>query len=341
MCFGNTVVKEDKTSTPDPALTAAAKSNTDFLSNLRNTGYQAYGGPKVADQTPDTLTGADMIRTLAGTSDPYTSTVAGAATNAATAGPQSVSTGRAIDNVPGANGGPAGTTQDYMDPYLASVLAPQLRDIDLQTSKNQNKLDATAAMGGAFGDARTGIQASENTRLGNLARTDTIGQGYSNAFNNAMALKTGDINRNLDVGKTNAALNEQGMARQLAGGNALQALDTHDTGRQADMATLLTNIGNAKQSNDQAKLSAAYEEFAKATGYPLQVAQLIGGTLQPTAYGSNTVTSGPDNSGYGMIAALGGTALKAALAPATGGLSLAVPSGGSPGGTGGGLGGLY
>jgi hypothetical protein len=312
MCFGNKVTDTKATAVPQQ-LTDAASSNTAALAKLRDAGYQAYQGQRVADQTPDTETGAGMIRSLAGTTNPYTSTIAGAATNAATAGPQRVSAGRTIDNVPGANGGPAGTTQDYMDPYLSSVLAPQLRDIDLQTIKNQQGLDAQATMGGAFGDARTGIQAAENTRLGNQARTDTIGRGYSGAFNNAMGLKTADINRNLDVGKTNAALGEQGFARALAGGQALQGLDSHNTGRQADLAGLLGKVGEARRTNNQAKLDAAYQEFSKATGYPIEVAKAITASLNPHAYGHTETQSKPDNSGYGMVGTLAGTALGAAL----------------------------
>jgi hypothetical protein len=50
----------------------------------------------------------------------------------------------------------------------------------------------------------------------------------------------------------------------------------------------------------------------------------------------NATTTAPDNSGFGILGSLLGTGVKAALAPATGGASLLMPTSlGSIGGTGG------
>lgn len=315
MCFGNDTKTGETISskTIDPYLAGASKSNIDYLNNYRDTGFQEYGGPRVADLSGDENSAYGMIRSLAGTSDPYTSTLQNTYGNAATAGPQTVSTSRVIDDVPGSGAGGGGSTQDYMNPYIAQVLGPQLRELQRQAQLNQNSLDARATMGGAFGDARSGFEASENTKNLNNAVTDTTGKTMSDAYGNAMALKTGDINRLLDVDKTNAGLAETGMSRALAGGAALQGLDKWNTGRTADLATMLAQAGGAERGNQQSKLDAAYDEFNKGRQFPLDVSKVISASLS----GSPLVQQGtadqttykPDNSGFGMLASLAGSLL--------------------------------
>lgn len=330
-CFGNKTVSTENTSKQaDPALRQVGLNNLDFLTKLRDSGYQSYGGQRVADLSGDENNAGGMIRSLAGSQNPYTSNLESVYGRVANTGPQNVSTTRVIDNVPGQGAG--GSTADYMNPYLAQVLAPQLREIDQQAVENQKGLDARAAMGGAFGDARSGFEASQNTKNANLLRSDTTGRGYSDAFNNAMGLKTADINRLLNAGQFNASMNEQGLARALQGGQALQGLDKYNTGRQADLANLLQQFGATGRGIDQAKLDAAYQEFAKKQQYPLDIAKLIAGGVAG-APGNTTGTTekqAPDNSGWGLLGALGGTALGGGLFGKPFGGNKAGYYGGSP-----------
>jgi hypothetical protein len=340
---------------------------------MRDSGFQDYTGPRVADLNSDQSGAASLIRALAGSNNPYTSQIQDLFSKGANAPASQVSTSRLIDNVPGQ--GASGSTQDYMDPYIQSVLAPQLRMIDENATKNQNALDARATMGGAFGDARSGFEAAQNTRDANNLRADTIGKGYSQAFADAMARKGVDLSRILDVDKTNAGLNETALNRGFTGGAALQGLDKYNTGRGADLATLLGQTGATERGVDQAKLDAQYQEFSRKTGFPLEVSKMLMSAINGTPYDktttgattgtnvtngstvgsgttsntgntstntqSNGSTSGisdstgtetvqkPDNSGFGILASLLGTLGKAALAPATGGLSMMMPSGSS------------
>lgn len=313
MCFGNRKETERKTTTeliPDH-LRSASQNNIGFLERMRDTGYQEYTGPRVADLSADENTAHSLIRALAGSGNAYTGEIEKLFRDYSNTPAANLGTVRAIDNVPGK--GASGSTQDYMDPYLAQVLAPQLRELGLQAQKNQNQLDARATMGGAFGDARSGFEASENTKNLNQAVTDTTGRGYSAAFNNAMALKTSDINRLLDVDKTNAMLKESGLARALAGGNALMGLDKYNTGRQADLAGMLEKAGASRRGIDQARLDAQYAEYAKKTGFPLEVIKLLTGAISSTPYDKQKteITEKPDNSGWGILGGLAGTGIKA------------------------------
>jgi hypothetical protein len=333
MCFGDTKTTTKSKSLPG-WLDSAAQGNVKTIEGLQDTGYQTYGGPRVADMNSDENWGSSLIRSLAGSSNPYTAVQEGAYNNAATAGPQQVSTGRVIDDVrgSGAPGELSGSTADYMDPYIASVLAPQLRQIDEAAVKQGQSANREATMAGAFGDARMGFKDSEIERDRVNQRIDTTGRGYSQAFNTAMQLKNGDINRNLQADTTNGQFAEQGMARAMAGSQALGELDKYNTGRQADLAGLVQRQGSVQRAIEQAKLDAAYGEHTKSQQYPLELAKLLGSNINGIAGNLTTETSTePDNSGYGMLASLGGTALKYAMAPATGGASMMMPSPNGPG----------
>src|SRR3982751_7000979 len=49
MCFGNMEKTSEKTTTPNPVVTAAANQNLDFAGKLRDTGFQGYQGQQVAN----------------------------------------------------------------------------------------------------------------------------------------------------------------------------------------------------------------------------------------------------------------------------------------------------
>lgn len=315
MCFGNEVEtgKEVKTNSIPQYLTDASQSNIAALNDLRSNGFESYGGPIAAGASGNQDQAFGMSSAIAGSSNPYTATSQDAFTRAATAGPQSVSTQRAIDDVPGAPGTAGGSTQDYMNPYVAQVLAPQLRDIDQQAALRQNQSDAQATMSGAFGDARTGFAQAQNSKNQQLARTDAIGKTYSDAYTNAMSLKEGDIARNLDTSKTNAALNEQGLSRAITGGQALTGLDQYDTGRTSDLIQQLLASGGVQRGINQDQLTAAYNEFLRKQQRPLQTSALVTSAINGAPHDTNSVDtkSAPDNSGYGIIGSIAGTAAKA------------------------------
>ena len=96
MCFGDSKQTGTKETAIPAWLQSASQENINNLQGMRDQGYQSYEGPRVADLSSDEMWGNHLIRSLAGSSNPYTSVMEGAFNNAATAGPQSVSTVRAI-----------------------------------------------------------------------------------------------------------------------------------------------------------------------------------------------------------------------------------------------------
>jgi hypothetical protein len=291
----------------DPRLMSYATQNLDWLNNARNTGYTPYQGATVAPLSGDEATAGGMIRGLAGTTDPYTSTLEGVYTNAATAPASHVSTGTAVDNVGGHS------TQDYMDPYIQGVLDPALRELEKSKEINLRDLGLKSALGGAFGDARTGFADAEYRNLADLAKTDTTMKGYSDAYNAAMNLKLQDLSRMLGADTTNAGLNETALQRALLGGQTLQGLDRYDTGRQLDLASALGQVGATSRGIDQAAIDRAMAEYAKTFQYPLDIAKTQVGAVSSLApslttgtTSGTTETTAPDNSGWEALGSLGG-----------------------------------
>src|SRR3954468_23612800 len=72
MCFGNQTTGEtSKTSTPNPAVAAAATGNIDFVKGLQDKGFTPYSGQQVASFSPQQQSSFDMTNATAtnGTGD--------------------------------------------------------------------------------------------------------------------------------------------------------------------------------------------------------------------------------------------------------------------------------
>jgi len=90
----------------------------------------------------------------------------------------------------GADGQPVGggtsPASQYMNPYLQSVLQPQLAELRRQAEiTNQSGLGALTKAG-AFGGGRQAIMESEAGRNLMQEMNKTVGQGYSSAYDKAM-----------------------------------------------------------------------------------------------------------------------------------------------------------
>jgi hypothetical protein len=109
------------------------------------------------------------------------------------------------------NGG-IGNVQDYMSPYTQGVLDPAIREIQEESERQRRGIGASAAMSGAFGDARHGVMEGQNMEKTNQAVSDTTGRIMADAFNN------GQAQRNLAVERLGtAAAGVQGVGDDLFG----------------------------------------------------------------------------------------------------------------------------
>jgi hypothetical protein len=297
MCFGNKTTETDtKTSTANPAVASAATSNLDFAQGVRDAGFQGYTGQQVANISPGQQ---GTIDAATGIANNGTGAAAGGLINSYASAPaQNVQADTIANNM-----------SPYMNQYLMQALAPQLHQMDISNAATNANTNANATGSGAFGDARTGIEQSNNAFNQNIQREGVIGNAYSQAFNTAIGAGSTDVSNKLAAANANAGYNESALSRALGGANALQGLQTQQLGVQTG-ANALNQQDTAQQ---QANLTAQYNQWLMAQQYPFQTANLVNQTTTAGANAmpasSTTTQQKPDNSGY----AIGGALLGAFL----------------------------
>ena len=85
---------------------------------------------------------------------------------------------------------PAGSTggiaSQYMNPYLQSVLDPQMAELRRQNDITNMAANAKLTQAGAYGGGRQAIMNAENNRNLMAEMNKTVGQGYATAYDKAM-----------------------------------------------------------------------------------------------------------------------------------------------------------
>ena len=139
---------------------------------------------------------------------------------------------------------PLGVASQYMNPYLQSVLQPQLEELRRQSQLNLQPNLAKMTQAGGFGGGRQAIMESEANRNLLQAQNQAIGTGYANAFDKAM----GQFNT------------EQGQAKTLA--------------------DLMGQAGAQQRGIEQEGITADYNEFLAQRDDPMKKVQFLQSMLQ-------------------------------------------------------------
>ena len=113
----------------------------------------------------------------------------------------------------------AGAASKYMNPYLSAALDPQLKELQRQNTIANMNAGAKLTSAGAYGGGRQAVMNAENQRNMMDQMDKTLGQGYSTAYDKAMAQYNADQGRQMDVQKSNEA------SRQYSSDFGLKSLD--------------------------------------------------------------------------------------------------------------------
>ena len=169
-------------------------------------------------------------------------------------------------------GQPTGIASQYMNPYLQSVLQPQLEELRRQSQINLMPSMAQLTRAGGYGGGRQAIMQSEADRNLLAEQNKTIGQGYASAYDKAM----------------NQFNIEQGQAKSLA--------------------DFMSDQGGQQRAIEQQGISADYNEFLAQRDYPQKMLQFQQSMLQGLPI--STVSNQPAQmSGLGNLSAtVGGAA---------------------------------
>jgi hypothetical protein len=170
----------------------------------------------------------------------------------------------------GTSSGQTGVASQYMNPYLQSVLQPQLEEMRRQSEINLQPSMAKLTQAGGYGGGRQAIMESEANRNLLQEQNKAIGTGYSNAYDKAM-------------GQFNV---EQGQAKTLA--------------------DMMSEAGGQQRGIEQQGISADYNEFLAQRDDPMKKTQYLQSMLQGLPI--STVTNTPAQmSGLGsLVSSVGG-----------------------------------
>jgi hypothetical protein len=139
---------------------------------------------------------------------------------------------------------PSNIAQSYMNPYLQSVLNPQLDELRRQNDITNMNTNAKLTQAGGYGGGRQAIMNAENNRNLLTQQNKTIGEGYATAYDKAM----GQFNT------------EQGQSK--------------------DLANLMTNIGKTERDIESEGITADKTQFESERDYPLKQVQYMQSLLQ-------------------------------------------------------------
>jgi hypothetical protein len=254
---------------------------------IANDPYQVYQGPMTAGQSNlqskvfEGLGGLTFPGNLGGSfsstgayqppqmnMDAYNTSPIGTG-NAGTVGSASTPNAGGVGITSGQPASSTSTTtpnfaQQYMNPYLQSVLDPQLAELRRQNDITNMKANASMTTQGAFGGGRNAIMNAENNRNLMQEMNKTVGQGYANAYDKAM----GQFNT------------EQGQSK--------------------DLVNMLANAGQAERGIEQEGITADYNEFLAQRDDPMKKTQYLQSMLQGLPY-ATTTNSPLGKSGIGKL----------------------------------------
>ncbi len=165
---------------------------------------------------------------------------------------------------------PLGVASQYMNPYLESVLQPQLEELRRQSQMNLQPNMAKMTQAGGYGGGRQAIMESEANRNLLQEQNKAIGTGYSNAYDKAM----GQFNT------------EQGQAKTLA--------------------DIMGQAGGQQRGIEQEGITADYNEFLAQRDYPMKQTQYLQSMLQGLPI-STVSTTPASQTGLGALQSTVGT----------------------------------
>ena len=214
-------------------------------SSLQNKMFQGLGGLNFPGQLGQSFSSSSAYQPPGMTPNTFANQPIGMGAGA----PPMGTTGASGAGATGTGGGqpttaPLGVASQYMNPYLQSVLQPQLEELRRQSQLNLQPGMAKMTQAGGYGGGRQAIMESEANRNLLQQQNQAIGTGYSNAYDKAM--------QQFNI--------EQGQAKTLA--------------------DFMGQAGGQQRGIEQEGITADYNEFLTQRDYPMKQVQFLQSMLQ-------------------------------------------------------------
>lgn len=209
MCKGSNTTTQTSSYKPSPE---AASQYSDILGRINDLPFGSYQGPLTAGFNPQQQQGVENINQFAQFAQPGVTSAQGYATGAA-------------------NPLNAGQIQQYMDPYLNSVVGSTMNAFNIQNQQQQQNVLGNAASQGALGGNRVGVAQANLAALQSAQQAPVIAGLYSQGYNQALntagqqfqqnPLQAAGVLGNLSLAGQQGLL--QGAGAQLGAGTQQQA----------------------------------------------------------------------------------------------------------------------
>ena len=167
-----------------------------------------------------------------------------------------------------------GLINQYMSPYLNSVVGTTMDQLRQQQQQEQQGLSSSAIQSGAFGGDRAGIASANLSRQQNMASASTVANLMNQGYGQAAALAQADLQR------------------QMAAGQQFANLGTGATQTALGAAQAQLGAGTLEQPTGQAGLAALANQFLQERGYPFQTTQFLSNIATGTGAASGSTTTG-------------------------------------------------
>lgn len=168
-----------------------------------------------------------------------------------------------------------GAAQQYMSPYMQSVVDIQKREAQRQSGIQGTQQQAQAAQSGAFGGSRDAIMRAERERNLGQQMGDIQAQGSSAAFQQAQAQFNADQARRMQAqqlgeqsSQYGAGLGLQGLQAGMQGYSNLGSMGQNLYGQNISNIGMQQQYGTQQQQQVQNVLGAQQANFAAAQNYP-------------------------------------------------------------------------
>ena len=166
-----------------------------------------------------------------------------------------------------------GIAQQYMNPYLESALRPQMAEMQRAADIARMSDAARLTQAGAFGGSRQAIMESEGRRNLLGKQSDALAQGYSTAYDKAMAQFNADQARRAQEAQFGASFGLQGLQTGLQGAQTQAQAGALQS--QADLSNLRGTLeaGGIQRGIESEGIAADKAQFEEARLNPYKMVQ--------------------------------------------------------------------
>lgn len=267
----------------------ASESNYKFAQEIANKPLEQYQGRTVADLGRGTTDAWNMFYNTLGTGQNQFGSASNIFQGVAGAETPTVDPALLADM----------DLSKYMNPYTQNVVDTSMANLERsrQLATGANADAATAAR--AFGGSRHGIvDAVTNAETARNAGSLSA-QLYSDAFNKATELATGDLGRTQAAQMANQAATLQKLGLNTSAAQGLLTTGTAMNQQRMQDISGLSSIGTQQQMQDQRVIDADVAKFNEARGYDTERLNLLLSSLGMSPYGKTETTKKETSGGGG------------------------------------------